>query len=713
MSTLLLGIARDRILRLGLGVPLGLMIIMAMMILPIPPLLLDLFFTFSITLSMLILLAGIYALRPLDFAIFPTVLLLSTLMRLALNVASTRVVLLNGHTGPAAAGKVIEAFGEVVIGGNYAVGIVVFLILIIINFVVVTKGAGRISEVSARFTLDSLPGKQMSIDADLNAGLINQQEAIRRREDLSQEVDFYGSMDGASKFVRGDAIAGILILFINMIGGMCVGIFQHNLGFGQAAEVYALLTIGDGLVAQIPSLILSTAAALLVTRVSKAENMGQQFVSQLFGQFKPLMISSCIMIVMGLIPGMPHMAFIGLGILLGAIALLFFNDEVKQLIFKHTGFDMAKLFANNATINTEEATKQQLAEKEKDKDKEVSWDDVPLVDTLCIEIGYKLIPMVDDEQSAELTKRVKGVRKKLSQEFGFLIPPIHIKDNLDLLANAYRISIMGVVVGEDKVQPELELAINPGQQLVNLKGIHVKDPSFNLDAFWIDKRERQIAQSQGYTVVDASTVVATHLSQIIKEHAHQLLGHQEVEKMLSILQQDAPKLVENLVPDTLPLSIVVKVLQNLLIEHVPLKDIRTIAEVLIEYGAVSKNPFELTEYVRRALGPMIVQQINGFSKELNVATLSADLEQILHKSLQSNAGNVALEPNLADKLQNNLNKMLPKFEISGLPYVLLTSNELRAALAKLARAWVPDLRILSYQEVPDGKQIKVIASVGN
>jgi flagellar biosynthesis protein FlhA len=698
--SLILSIARDRI-------------IMAMMILPIPPLMLDLFFTFSITLSMLVLLAGVYALRPLDFAIFPTVLLLSTLMRLALNVASTRVVLLHGHTGSDAAGKVIQAFGEVVIGGNYAVGIVVFFILVVINFVVVTKGAGRISEVSARFTLDSLPGKQMAIDADLNAGLINQQEAVKRRDELSQEVDFYGSMDGASKFVRGDAIAGILILFINMIGGMFIGIFQHDLEFTQAASVYALLTIGDGLVAQIPSLILSTAAALLVTRVSRAENMGQQLMLQLFGQFKPLIISSAIMIAMGLIPGMPHMAFIGLGVILGAIALLFFNEETKKLIFKYTGFDSNRLLQSIATQSDEQINEQAAKEKEKDKDKDITWDDVPLVDTIGMEIGYKLIPMVDSDQSAELMKRIKGIRKKLSQEFGFLVPAVHIKDNLDIVANSYRISIMGVVVGEDKIHPDMELAINPGQQLAVIKGIQAKEPAFGLDAFWIDKRDRQIAQSQGYTVVDASTVVATHLSQIIKNHAHQLLGHQEVEKMLSILQREAPKLVENLVPDILPLNIIVKVCQNLLLESVPLKDIKTIAEVLTEYGISCKNPTELTEHVRRALGAMIVQQINGLSKELTVATLANDLEQILQKSLQAGSGQLALEPSLSERLQSSLSKIGAKFDVSGLPSVLLVSKDLRAMLAKLARTWAPDLRVLAYNEVPDDKQIKVIAMVGN
>ena len=531
--------ASINLIRRGLGVPLALIILLMLMILPIPPILLDFSFTFSITLSLLVLLSGIYILKPLDFAVFPTVLLLATLLRLALNVASTRVVLLNGHAGAHAAGRVIESFGSVVIGGNYAVGLVVFAILIIINFVVITKGAGRVSEVSARFTLDALPGKQMSIDADLNAGIIDQEEAKNKRSELSKETDFYGSMDGASKFVRGDAIAGIIILLINLVGGICIGVFQHSLSFSQAIEIYALLAIGDGLVAQLPALILSTAAAMMVTRVSSEEDMSKQLFFQVFNNPKPLFITGGILTVLGLIPGMPHIAFAGLGLVLCFIGYRLIVPSKKKV-----------------EKANEEAIEAEKEEKEKADDEEISWEDVPPVDTIGLEIGYRLIPLVDKEKSGELMARIKGIRKKLSQKLGFLVPAVHIKDNLDLLPNNYRISVMGVTVGEDMSHPDKDLAINPGQVFGDLEGVATKEPSFGLPAFWIDKSQRQHAQTLGYTVVDASTVIATHLSQIIQTQAHQLVGYKEVQKLLDILAEEVPKLVEGLIPKVLSLGVV-------------------------------------------------------------------------------------------------------------------------------------------------------------
>jgi flagellar biosynthesis protein FlhA len=535
----------------NLGIPLLLLVMLSMVMLPIPPFLLDVLFTFSIALSIVVLLVSIYALRPLDFAVFPMVLLAATLLRLGLNVASTRVVLMHGHEGHASAGQVIQAFGEVVIGGNYVVGIVVFAILMIINFVVVTKGAGRISEVSARFTLDAMPGKQMAIDADLNAGLIDQSEAKKRRSEVSQEADFYGSMDGASKFVRGDAIAGLLILFINLIGGIAIGIFQHDLPFSEAGKVYTLLTIGDGLVAQIPSLLLSTAAAIMVTRVSSSEDMGAQVNRQMFASPRALAVTAAIMITMGMVPGMPHFFFIGLGLIAAGAAYWIAN---KQRVVKED--------------EIKEVQRQQdlLPAQKAQEVKELGWDDVTPVDMVGLEVGYRLIPLVDRNQGGQLLARIKGVRKKLSQEMGFLMPSVHIRDNLDLQPNAYRLTLMGVSVAEAEVYPDRELAINPGQVFGPLNGIAAKDPAFGLEAVWIDPNQRDQAQSLGYTVVDASTVVATHLNQVLHKHAHELLGHEEVQQLMQLLAKTSPKLAEELVPGMISLSTLLKVLQALLQE---------------------------------------------------------------------------------------------------------------------------------------------------
>ncbi len=677
----------------AVGAPVMVLATLAMVVLPIPAFLLDLFFTFNIALAMVVLLVTVYTRRPLDFAAFPTVLLIATLLRLALNVASTRVVLLYGHEGEGAAGNVIEAFGNVVIGGNYAVGLVVFLILMIINFMVVTKGAGRISEVSARFTLDALPGKQMAIDADLNAGLIDQEQARTRRQEVTKEADFYGSMDGASKFVKGDAIAGILILFINIIGGLSIGMGQYDLGFGEAIEIYTLLTIGDGLVAQIPSLLLSIGAAIMVTRQNTDEDMGQQVVFQLFDNPKALMITASILAVMGLVPGMPHFAFLLLAFLAGGGAYLMRRKQQKA---------------------AEEAKLPSAPEGEVAAPKELSWDDVQPVDIIGLEVGYRLIPLVDRDQGGELLERVKGVRKKLSQDFGFLIPAVHIRDNLELTPNSYRITLMGVAVGEAEIRPDQELAINPGQVYGMIEGEQTIDPAFGLEAIWIREDQREHAQALGYTVVDSATVLATHLSQLLTNNASQLIGHEEVQNLLEMLSRSAPKLVEGFVPDQLALGAVVKVLQNLLNESVPIRDIRTIIQTLAEYSSKSQEPDILTAAVRISLKRLIVQEINGIEPELPVITLIPELEQILHQTMQASGGESAgIEPGLAERLQMSLSQATQEQELKGEPAVLLTSGVLRSTLAKFVKNTIPSLRVLSYQEIPDEKQIRIVQAVGN
>lgn len=704
--------ARD-IFSSNMGVPVLLLTLLAMMTLPVPPFILDVLFTFNIALSLVVLLVGVYALRPLEFAVFPTILLVATLLRLALNVASTRVVLLEGHQGGDAAGKVIEAFGEVVIGGNYAVGLVVFLILMIINFVVVTKGAGRISEVSARFTLDAMPGKQMAIDADLNAGLIDQAEAKQRRAEISQEADFYGSMDGASKFVRGDAVAGILILLINLIGGLSIGMGQHGLEFADAVEKYSLLTIGDGLVAQIPSLLLSTAAAIMVTRVNSAEEMREQVMGQMFDSPKALSVAAALLIIMGLVPGMPHVAFIGLGLLAAGIAgLIYYRKRQKE----EGGPDQIA----KAGELLDKDSPQGVAESRAEEVKELSWDDVTPVDPVGLEVGYRLIPMVDKNQGGMLLNRIKGVRKKLSQEVGFLMPSVHIRDNLDLLPNVYRISLMGVTVGEAEIHPDRDLAINPGQVFGEIDGIATKDPAFGLDAFWIDPSLKDKAQTLGYTVVDASTVVATHLNQLLFKHADELIGHEEVQQLMDLLAKKSPKLAEELVPNTLTLSALLKVLQNLLAEQVPIRDMRTIAEAIIEGAARSKEPSVLTESVRLALSRMIVQNIVGGDDELPVITLEPGLENILLQSVQQakQAGpmgddSIVLEPSLAERLQSSVSEAAQRQELAGKSAVLLVSPAIRAAVAKFVKNASETLSVLSYNEVPDNKKITIVAAVGS
>jgi flagellar biosynthesis protein FlhA len=683
----------QRLLRNGLGAPLLVMMLLSMMVVPLPPFLLDMFFTFNISLALVILMATVYVNRPLEFAVFPTVILLATLLRLALNIASTRVVLLEGHTGTDAAGQVIKAFGEFVVGGNTAVGLVIFLILVIINFVVVTKGATRVAEVSARFTLDSMPGKQMAIDADLNSGLITQEEARARRDEVSQEADFYGSMDGAGKFVRGDAIAGILILVVTIIGGLTVGMLQHGMSLTDAIHNFTLLTIGDGLVAQIPALVLSTAAGLMVTRVSSSQNMGVQVLGQLFDSPKALAVTASIVGTMGLIPGMPNVAFLTLAAAAGGAA---------YWIAKR------KKAAEEAAV--EAAAPQEQAKPET---KELSWDDVEAVDMIGLEVGYRLIPMVDRSQGGQLMGRIKGIRKKLSQELGFLVPSVHIRDNLDLQPNHYRITLMGVPVGEAEIHPDRDMAINPGQVFGTLQGIATTDPAFGLEAVWIDPTQRDQAQSLGYTVVDASTVVATHLSHILQAHADELLGHEEVQQLLDKLAKSAPKLVEDLVPKLLPLGTVLKVLQSLLQEKIPIRDMRTIAETLAEHATQSQDPGVLTAHVRIALGRSIVQQISGMAGELPVMTLDPSLEQLLHQTLHGGAEQAGgIEPGLAENLHRSLAEEAQRQEASGHPAVLLVSAAIRSLLARFVRHGIPNMHVLSFNEIPDNKQVKITATVG-
>ncbi|WP_108097270.1 flagellar biosynthesis protein FlhA [Pseudomonas sp. GV071] len=683
----------------NIGIPLLLLVMLGMVMLPVPPFILDVLFTFSLALSIVVLLVAIYALRPLDFAVFPTILLAATLLRLGLNVASTRVVLLHGQEGHDAAGKVIQAFGEVVIGGNYVVGIVVFAILMIINFVVVTKGAGRISEVSARFTLDAMPGKQMAIDADLNAGLIDQVQAKLRRSEVAQEADFYGSMDGASKFVRGDAVAGLLILFINLIGGMAIGIVQHDLSFGDAGRIYTLLTIGDGLVAQIPSLLLSTAAAIMVTRVSSSEDMGQQVTRQMFASPKALGVAAALIIAMGLVPGMPHFSFLSLGLVAAGGAYWIANKQRKVKV---------------AEVAEVQRQQELLPAQRAQEVKELGWDDVTPVDMVGLEVGYRLIPLVDRNQGGQLLARIKGVRKKLSQEMGFLMPSVHIRDNLDLQPNAYRLTLMGVSLAEAEIYPDRELAINPGQVFGPLNGVAAKDPAFGLDAVWIDQFQRDQAQSLGYTVVDASTVVATHLNQVLHKHAHELLGHEEVQQLLQLLAKASPKLAEELVPGVVSLSTLLKVLQSLLQEQVPVRDIRSIAEAIT--NVKSQDPAAMVAAVRVALSRSIVQSIVGLEPELPVITLEPRLEQILLNSLQKagqgSEDGILLEPSMAEKLQRSLVDAAQRQEMLGKPAILLVAGPVRAMLSRFARLAVPTMHVLAYQEIPDNKQVTIVATVG-
>jgi flagellar biosynthesis protein FlhA len=667
-------------------------VILSMMVLPLPSFVLDLFFTFNIALAVMVLLVAMYNQKPLDFSVFPSVLLVTTLLRLSLNVASTRIVLLQGHTGPDAAGKVIEAFGHFLVGGNYTVGIVVFIILTVINFVVITKGAGRIAEVSARFTLDAMPGKQMAIDADLNAGLIGEEEARKRRAVIAQEADFYGAMDGASKFVRGDAVAGILILVINIIGGLIVGILQHDMEAGQAARNYTLLTIGDGLVAQIPALIISTAAGLVVTRVGDAEgDIGQQFVGQLFSNPTVLTLTAGILGVLGLIPGMPHFVFLLLAAGIGSLAWWTLKREEEKRAKEEV--------APPPPVQTDS--------------QEASWADVAPVDVLGLEVGYRLIPLVDRNQDGELLKRIRGLRKKFAQEVGFLSAPVHIRDNLELKPNEYRIALKGVEVGSGEAYPGMYLAINPGRVTGMLQGNPTKDPAFGLPATWIDSSQRDRAHALGYTVVDAGTVIATHLNHVILSNAAELLGRQETQQLLDHIAKEAPKLVEDLVPKLLPLAVVQRVLQNLLEEGVSIRDTRTIIDVLAEHAARSQDPIELTTQVRIALGRAIVQQIYPGTSDMQVMALEPGLERVLGQAVHGAGGDGSgIEPGLADTLLRETAAAAQRQEAMGQPAVLLVPGQLRWLLSRfLRRAW-PALKVLANAEVPETRTIKVTTVIG-
>ena len=685
-----------RVGRLGLGVPLLLVALLAMVVVPLPPFLLDLFFTFNITLSLVIMLAVIYVRRPLDFSVFPTVLLGVTLLRLALNVASTRVVLLHGHTGSDAAGRVIEAFGKFVVGGNYAVGIVVFVILVVINFMVVTKGAGRVSEVTARFTLDAMPGKQMAIDADLNAGLITQEVAVARRAEVAQEADFYGAMDGASKFVRGDAVAGILILVVNVIGGLVIGPLDHGMSIGDAGRVYTLLTIGDGLVAQLPALLASTAVAVIVTRMSRASTLSEQVVRQLVQYPRALIIAGGVLGVLGVLPGMPNLVFL----LLAAATIT-------------AGYWLEKRSRVVAAEAKAPAAPQPTPMAPPAADRELGWEDVSAVDLIGLEVGYRLIPLVDRNQSGPLLGRIKAVRRKLSEELGFLVQSVHIRDNLELKPNAYRISVLGVPVGEGEIQTERDLAINPGGVTAQLVGVRAKDPAFGLDAYWIEPAAKEHAQSLGFTVVDPATVVATHLSELLKRHAHQLLGHEEVQQLLDRLAKSAPKLVENLTPGALALGVVVKVMQELLVDRVPVRNIRTIAETLAEYAGRTQDPIVLLSHVREALGGSIIQGIYGLRDELPVITLDPSLENLLRDGFKGGEGGPTFEPSLADRLHGALLDAAGQQELRSEPAVLLVPTQLRPWLARFTRHGVPNLAVLAYGEIPHNKSLRVVASVGS
>ncbi|MEI7611338.1 MAG: flagellar biosynthesis protein FlhA [Betaproteobacteria bacterium] len=669
--------------------PVLILLILSMMVLPLPAFMLDLFFTFNIAISVVVMLVAINVMKPLDFSVFPTVLLITTLLRLSLNVASTRVVLLEGHTGPAAAGQVIEAFGHFLVGGNYAVGIVVFAILVIINFVVITKGAGRVAEVAARFTLDAMPGKQMAIDADLNAGLIGEDEARKRRSTIAEEADFFGSMDGASKFVRGDAVAGILIMFINVIGGLFVGVLQHNMDVGAAAKAYTLLTIGDGLVAQIPALIISISAGMVVTRVGDTQDLSQQFMGQLFNNPKVIGLTAGIIGLLGLIPGMPNFVFLLLAAGMGYLA-----------------WDMDKRLRTAKPV-TVAVSPTMVPEAQ-----EASWADVAPLDVLGLEVGYRLIPLVDKSQDGELLRRIRGIRKKFAQEVGFLVSPVHIRDNLELKPNAYRILLKGVEIGQGEAFPGNLLAINPGRVAGQMAGTVTKDPAFGLPAVWIDMALREQAQAYGYTVVDASTVTATHLNHLILSHAGELLGRQETQALLDHLAKEIPKLVEDLVPKILPLGVLQKVLQNLLDEGIHIRDMRTIIETLAEIAVRTQDAESLTAQVRVALGRSIIQQLYPSGAEMQVMSLEPQLERVLLQAIAGGGENASIEPSLAETLLRETAAAAQRQEELGLPAVLLVPGNLRMLLSRFLRRGITQLKVLAHGEVPENKIIKVTSIIG-
>ncbi|ALM54286.1 flagellar biosynthesis protein FlhA [Halomonas huangheensis] len=667
--------------------PLLILMILSMMILPLPPFALDLFFTFNIALSIMVLLVSMFTSKPLDFAAFPAVLLFTTLLRLSLNVASTRVVLMDGHEGGDAAGKVIEAFGQFLVGGNFAVGLVVFLILVIINFMVITKGAGRIAEVGARFMLDSMPGKQMAIDADLNAGMIGEDDARQRRAEVSQEADFYGSMDGASKFVRGDAMAGLVIMAINILGGLMIGLLQYDMAFSDAARTYILLAIGDGLVAQIPALVISTAAGVTVSRVNTEQDVGQQMIGQLFANPRVLLLAAGVMGLLGLVPGMPNLVFLLFTAVLGGLAWWMTRTSERRLVAE------------------QEAQPSEPAPEAP----EASWDDVQLVDTLGLEVGHRLIPLVDAREKGELLGRIKSVRKKFAQEVGFLPPVVHIRDNLELGATTYRVTLKGAEVGRADAWPGRWLAIDPGHVSGELDGTPTQDPAFGLPAVWIDTSQREQAQVYGYTVVDASTVVATHLNHLLHRHAPEMLGRQEVQKLLDKLGEEQKSLVEEVVPKAIPLTTFTRILQQLLDEDVSIRDLRTILDTLAEHAPHQQDPTELTSLVRIALGRAITQQWFAGQETLNVMGLEPQLEQVLNQAMN---GSGALEPGLAQTLMSQAESALQRHESSGEPPVMVVTHSLRPVLARFLRRRLQHLVVMSQAEIPDDRMLRVTTLVG-
>ena len=677
----------------GLGIPFLVLLIISMLVLPLPAFLLDFLFTFNIVIGLIIIMIAINSSKPLDFSSFPAILLMATMLRLGLNVASTRLVLVKGHEGPDAAGKVIEAFGEFVIGGNYLVGFIIFAILMIINFIVVTKGAGRVSEVIARFTLDAMPGKQMAIDADLNAGVIDQATAKARREEISQESDFFGSMDGASKFVRGDAIAGLLILLINIIGGLAIGLSQHDLSFSEAGRIYVLLTIGDGLVAQIPSLLLSLSTAIIVTRVTTSESMTEQAKSQLNNPMA-MFVAAGILMLLGLVPGMPHMVFLTLGAAVAGLGVMLSQGA-------------------NKLAQQDDAETLRQSEVDKASKEELNWDDVDQVDLVGLDIGYGLIPLVNPETGGQLLPRVKGVRKKLSAELGFLVQPIRIRDNLDLAPDIYHIVMNGVVRGKGEIKVGREMAINPGHVHGSVEGVPTKEPAFGLDAVWIEPSQRDYARTLGYTVVDSATAIATHLNTLLRDNAAELLSHDETQQLLDKVAGRSPKLVEDLVPGKLPLATITKVLQNILDESVSVRDMRTIIEVLSTESGRTQDADELTAAVRPRLGRMIVQSLIDVNDNLPVITLDPSLEQMLHNILQQSSSNqgLVIEPKLAEGLFKALAENTQEVENQGHPAVLVVSPGIRPWLAKIIKHRLSDLTVLSYSEIPDDQAVKVVATV--
>ena len=671
----------------AIAIPMGFLLLLGMLLLPVPPLLLDLFFTFNIALSLVILFLAIAAARPFSFSVFPTVLLFATLLRLALNVASTRVVLSEGHEGTDAAGHVIEAFGSVLVGGDYIVGLVVFAILVIINFIVVTKGAGRVSEVTARFTLDAMPGKQMAVDADLAAGLINQEQARTRRREISTEADFYGSMDGASKFVRGDAVAGILILFINIIGGVLVGALQHDMSIGMAMERYTTLAVGDGLVAQVPALLLSIATAVIVTRVSGETSLHEQTSDQ-FNNVEAWWLTACILALLGVIPGMPHVAFLSLGALTGATAWMLGKSRKMK---------------RDAQVSSETAPA---------APRELSWSDVQQADSIGLEVGYALVALIDTQQGGSLVTRIRGIRKKLTYELGFLIPQVHIRDNLDLRPEAYQIMVNGVVIGRGEVKPTRELAIHSGVVHGELQGLRTKDPTFGLDAVWIDPAQRDYARSLGYTVVDASTTIATHLNKILQENCNLLLGHDETQQLIDKLAASAPKLVEELIPKKLSVSVLTQVLQNLLAESVSIRDLRGVLLAIAPVAEKVQDIDELTGVARIALGRMIIQQYALHGDELAVMTLNPELEQVLNATVRrGQGGNIPVEPELAEGLLRSVGRAAQDEMNSDRPAILVTSPTLRPWLSRILRPRIPGLSVLSYSELPEDTNLRVTTSI--